>query len=155
MSQNDQVFSTAAGLLREAYEGADSSFFTDAEKGGLLTALRGITATRASVPTTGDGPSVAAHAEHLRWSLANVNATVRGEPWNPDWSASWRTQRVNGDEWDALQAALKREYETTLETMRSLENPDPMVLTGVFATVAHAAYHLGAIRAVLRGDARA
>ena len=55
---SEDLVNSLVGLLNEAYVGTSSSFFTDAEKGGL------------------------------RWSLANLNAAAKGTPWNPDWSAS-------------------------------------------------------------------
>jgi hypothetical protein len=148
---SDEMTKSLSGLLQEAYEGADSSFFSDAEKGGLLRTLSELSAEQASRPIVADGLTVAAHAEHLRWSLANLNATTRGAAWNPNWAESWRVRQVDPTEWDALRSKLRHEYETTLEAMRSLDaaHLEPMMFTGVVATIAHAAYHLGAIRATL------
>ncbi len=147
----DEVASSLAGLFTEAYEGADSSFFSDGGKGGLLGTLDGLTAAAASLSAAPDGLTIAAHAEHLRWSLANLNATVKGAPWNPNWSESWRVRQLDPAAWDDLRADLRREYRVTLETMRNLDlaHLEPMIFTGVVATIAHGAYHLGAIRATL------
>lgn len=151
---SEEMVNSLSGLLQEAYGGADSSFFSDAEKGGLLGTLGELTAEQASRPVVVDSLTIAAHAEHLRWSLANLNATANGAPWNPDWAESWRVRQVDPAEWEALRSALRREYATTLETMRSLGAPDlePMMFTGAVATIAHAAYHLGAIRATLKAS---
>ena len=147
----DQILVSLMGLFTEAYEGANSSFFSDGGKGGLLGTLDKLSASLASSPIAPDGLTIAAHAEHLRWSLANLNATVEGAPWNPDWSESWRVRQLDPAAWDELRADLRREYEATLETMRNLDlaHLEPMIFTGVVATIAHGAYHLGAIRAAL------
>ncbi len=148
---SDEMVNSLRGLLQEAYEGTDSSFFSDSKKGGLLKTLSELTAEQASRPIVADGLTVAAHAEHLRWSLANVNATAKGIAWNPNWSESWRLRQVDAAQWDALRSGLRHEYEMTRETMQHLDTVrlEPMMFTGVVATIAHAAYHLGAIRATL------
>jgi hypothetical protein len=148
---SDEMVKSLSGLLEEAYEGADSSFFSDGKKGGLLGTLEHLSAEQASRPIVADGLTIAAHAEHLRWSLANLNATTRGAAWNPNWAESWRVRKVDPAEWDALRSGLHHEYESTRETIRGLntERLEPMMFTGVVATIAHAAYHLGAIRATL------
>jgi hypothetical protein len=49
------------------------------------------------------GSSIASHAEHLRWSLANFNNAVRGQPVNPDWGESWNVREANEADWGHLQ----------------------------------------------------
>jgi hypothetical protein len=150
-----EMVKSLSGLLQEAYEGADSSFFSDAEKGGLLGTLEHLSVEQASQPSVAGGLSIAAHAEHLRWSLANLNATTRGAAWNPNWSESWVVREVDQAAWDALRSGLRQEYETTRETMRSLDpaHLEGMMFTGIVATIAHGAYHLGAIRVMSKARA--
>lgn len=149
---SDEMANALVGLFREAYDGTDSSFFSDGGKGSLLGTLTGLSAEQASRPVTVDGLTIAAHAEHLRWSLANLNAAAKGAPWNPDWSSSWLVRHVDASAWDALRSALQHEYEATLEFMGGLDvgSLGPMMFSGTVATIAHAAYHLGAIRASLK-----
>lgn len=118
----------------------------------MLPLLDGLSAEQASSPVAEDGMTVAAHVEHLRWSLANVNATVAGAAWNPNWAESWRVRGVNPTEWDALRGGLRYEYQAFHQTMKINTGwwSDPMMFTGVAATVAHAAYHLGAMRTMLK-----
>jgi hypothetical protein len=90
------------------------------------------------------------HAEHLRWSLALSNALVRGETVSGDWEQSWSVQTVTAAEWDALRGTLRGEFETLRKTIRSQTDlPEPYVTAGI-AIVAHGAYHLGAIRQMVR-----
>jgi hypothetical protein len=148
---SEEIIKSLSGLFQEAYEGTNSSFFSDSDKGGLFRTLDQLSAEQASQSIVSDGVTIAAHAEHLRWSLANLNATTKGVAWNPNWAESWRTRQVDTAQWDALRSGLRHEYETTRETMQHLDTThlEPMMFTGVVATIAHAAYHLGAIRATL------
>jgi hypothetical protein len=148
---SDEMVKSLLGLFQEAYEGTNSSFFSDSDKGGLFKTVENLRAEQASRPVVADGLSVAAHAEHLRWSLANLNAAASGSVWNPNWSESWRVRQVDSAAWDMLRSALRHEYETTRETLQHLDATrlEPMMFTGAVASIAHAAYHLGAIRATL------
>lgn len=145
-----EVIAIARELVAEAYEGPQphgSWFTSNAADAGLFATLAGLTADAASRPGRPGGPSIAAHVEHLRWSLANVNATIRGEAWNPDWSASWSVATVDEAAWGTLRADVARAF---AELRAALEGDpdlsDPMMLRGVLALAPHAAYHLGAIR---------
>lgn len=93
------------------------------------------------------GTTVAAHTQHLRWSLAHANAFARGETPTGSWPESWSLREVDAGAWDELRAALRREYDTLLGAIKQQEDfSDPQTLTGIMALVPHAAYHLGAIR---------
>jgi hypothetical protein len=127
-------------LFLEAYLGKTKAYtwFTGT--------LDGVSAEAASRSL--GGASVAAHAEHLRWSLALANAFARGEEPQADWSESWSVDRVDTEAWERLRAELRREFETlsaALETL-ALDTLDAPTLTGILALAPHAAYHLGAVR---------
>ncbi len=97
--------------------------------------------------------TIAAHTEHLRFSLSLANRAFRGEnPYgNADWAGSWRTQTLDAVEWDNQRAALRHEHEQLLAAIRSREDwDDPMMFQGALALIGHAAYHLGAIRQISR-----
>lgn len=148
------VAKAACRLLREAYFGPAErgTWFTNhGPEAGILATLARVDAARASRSLRSEAPSIAAHTEHLRWSLEQVRRTLEGHPWQPDWSASWSVQRVEEGEWQGLRQALREEVEAVLEKVDRLEEwPDPMMLTGVLATVPHAAHHLGSIREMER-----
>jgi hypothetical protein len=150
------VFTRAiANLFTEAYEGpADptSTWFTDNEPGcAVLGTLDRLSAEQASVPFgQGAGSTIASHAEHLRWSLALSNALVRGEIVSGDWEQSWSVRTATATEWDDLRSALRREFETLRQTMRSQTDLPEQYVTAGIAIIAHGAYHLGAIRQIVR-----
>jgi hypothetical protein len=142
-----------AALLTEVYEGPPdprSTWFIDNEPdAGVFGALRHVTAQEASTSVDGSGDSgstIASHAEHLHWSLANINATMRGEAWNPDWKESWLTSGADEAEWERLQQALKEEFETLRRAIKRQEELPGEYLMGVLAITPHAAFHLGLIR---------
>ena len=142
-------------LVREAYFGADASatwFVNHEPDSGILGTVEPLNAEQASQPGPANGPSVAAHLEHLRWSLATVNETLRGKPWNPDWSASWSVQSVTDKQWSQLKQDLRREVERLLEalTPETFTYLDRMALTGILALAPHAAHHLGTLRQSVR-----
>jgi NAD(P)H-dependent FMN reductase len=133
-------------LLSEAYLGKtkDYTWFTGEQ--GVFGTLDGVSAEAASRSL--GGASVAAHAEHLRWSLAMANAFARGEEPQADWSESWSVDRVDTEAWERLRAELRREFETLMAALeqRDLSTFDAATLTGILALAPHAAYHLGAMR---------
>lgn len=144
-------------LLTEAYTGPpdpNATWFIDnAPNSGILGQLESVTAEEASTPIDNKGEpgtTIAAHAEHLRWSLANANNAMRGEPYNPDWSESWKLLKVDSEGWDRLRISLRDEYETMRQAlMNQTEAPQDEYLLGVMALVPHAAYHLGTIRQMI------
>jgi hypothetical protein len=144
---------TLLELFSEAYTGPthDYTWFIDNAPGsGLFGTLSSLSAKQASQ----EGPSgatIAAHAEHLRWSLELANRYARGEQPQADWQESWTVKAVDAEAWQRLRGELRREYETLYAALAKQEDfADRQMLTGVLALIPHAAYHLGAIRQ-LRG----
>lgn len=135
-------------LFSEAYTGPnfDYTWFIDNAPGsGLFGTLAAMSAAEASRAGP-SGTTVAAHVEHLRWSLALANAFARGEQPQPDWQASWKVTTVDTDSWEDLRADLRQEYDTLYAALAKQEDVSGQMLTGILALVPHAAYHLGAIR---------
>jgi hypothetical protein len=137
-------------LVSEAYDGPNKAytwFIDNAPKSGVLGTLEDISSEEASRTFVENGSSIAAHTEHLRWSLALSNAYMRGEQPKSPWSESWLVKTVNADEWNTLRANLRGEYETLRGGIEKQQDfSDEQILTGAFAFVGHATYHLGAIR---------
>jgi len=145
-----EVIAIAREFVVEAYEGPtpQGSWFTTASAdAGLFRTIADLSADVASRPGRPGGPSIAAHVEHLRWTLERVNATIRGATWQPDWQASWSLTSVDEPAWQVLRSEIQREFADLRQALES--NPDasdPMMLRGMLALAPHAAYHLGAIR---------
>ena len=142
-------------LFGELVDGppADGAYMLNGTDGGMLRSLDALSAEAASkVPASG-GASIAAHVDHVRYGLELMNRWNQGEanPWaTADWTASWRRTTVNDEEWTLLREQLRsevRRWHSALAIPRQLSGVE---LNGVIASIAHLAYHLGAIRQIDR-----
>jgi hypothetical protein len=73
-----------------------------------------------------------------------------------DWSVSWKKTVVDDDEWKMLRMALRTEAQRWLDALRTRHDVQEIELNGMVGSIAHLAYHLGAIRQIdasLRGPA--
>lgn len=140
-----------AMLIRELVLGAADSgaFLLNPGDRGLLASLNALSADAASERPDGRS-SVAAHADHLRYGLELRNRWYHGEdPWpTADWAASWERQQVTPEEWDARRRALDKAAREWLELTAAPRPWATVDLAEVIGTIAHLAYHLGAIRQV-------
>ena len=140
-------------LLTEAYDGPpdpSSTWFVDNEPdSGVLGILAGVSAEEASksIHEIGErGSTIAANAEHLRWSLANFNAAMRDEPYSTKWSESWDLLQADQAEWDRMRKTLRAEFEALREGIKKQAEIPEEYFIDVLAILPHAAYHLGTIK---------
>lgn len=144
---------TLAALLGELVDGAPATeaYILNRGDSGLLRSLDTLTARDASAAVAG-GASVAAHVDHLRYGLSLMNRWSHGEqPFDDaDWSASWRKTSVSDADWQELRAALRREAHRWLDAVRAPRDVTVAELNGIAGSIAHLAYHLGAIRQINR-----
>jgi hypothetical protein len=118
---------------------------------GLLASLNRLSAASASA--THGGPSIAAHVDHLRYGLSLLNRWANGPPppWpDTDWTASWRKNFVSDAEWQQLRDELRREAAAWAEALRSPREVSDVEAGWMAGSVAHLAYHMGAIRQIDR-----
>ena len=149
------VLNSVIELLTEAYAGPPdprNTWFIDNEPdSGLLDMLAGVSASEASRSVDGSGETgstIASNAEHLRWSLAMMNAAIRGEP-QGDWKESWLLVDVDEAGWIRLRSELRAEFETLVQALKSQVELPEEYLTGTLALLPHAAFHLGLIRQMI------
>ena len=142
---------TLATLLGELVDGApaDEAYMLNRGDAGLLRSLDKLSAADASAAVQG-GASIAAHVDHLRYGLSLMNRWSDGD--NPfdtaDWSASWRKTSVSDGEWRQLRTDLGNEAHRWLEAVRTPREVSGVELNGIVGSIAHLAYHLGAIRQI-------
>lgn len=145
-----ECLNLAKTLFKEAYEGpsAQWSWFTNVSPdAGIFALADALNADQASKVANGADRSIAAHIEHLRWSLALTNDTLQGKPWNPDWSASWSVSRVSDEQWKQLRSDLRRAVNEVCASLDAFPaEMDEMMLTGILSLAPHAAHHLGTMR---------
>jgi hypothetical protein len=151
MATSEALTSAVRQLLAEGFEGASAGTTWFVDDQGLLGSIQELDAARASRPTSPEGSTVAAHVEHVRWFVALLNAFARGERPAVEWAESWTVREVDGEAWASLQADPEREFRELSEHLaRGVEVEDPERLMPVLATVAHVAYHLGAVRQMVK-----
>ena len=120
---------------------------------GLLKSLDKLSASQASSTHAGGG-SIAAHTEHLRYGLSILNRWAAGEdkPWTgADWTNAWRKNDISDRDWDRLRSGLNKEAAAWIDALRTPRELDDVELGWTFGSIAHLAYHLGAIRQIDRG----
>jgi hypothetical protein len=143
--------STLPTLFAELIDGAPKSdaYMLNRGDAGLLRSLDKLSATAASAPTP-HGSSIAAHVEHLRYGLSLMNRWAAGE--NPfddaDWTASWRKTRVYAAQWKQLREEFAEEAHRWLESLKNPREIDQSELNSIVGSIAHLAYHVGAIRQI-------
>ena len=144
-----------AVLFAELIDGpsADAAYMLNGGDPGLLRSLDGLSASAASSTIVSGGASIAAHVDHVRYGLALMNRWGEGEadPWTgADWAASWRRTTVSDEQWAALRDRLRDEARRWHKALQTPREMSALELDGVIASVAHLAYHLGAIRQINR-----
>jgi hypothetical protein len=142
---------TLPTLFAELVDGAPEkeAFMLNRGDAGLLRSLDKLSATAASA-TTQLGSSIAAHVDHLRYGLSLMNRWSAGEkPFDDaDWSASWRKTRVSAVQWRQLRDELGTEAHRWLESLEKPREIEQSELNSVVGSIAHLAYHVGAIRQI-------
>lgn len=146
-----EIAETLGALLRELVEGAakDGGYMLNPGDEGLLRSLEKLSAADASARTP-TGSSIAAHVDHVRYGLSLMNRWSAGE--NPfgtaDWGESWRKTAVSDQEWRQRIAALRAEATRWLGVVSQPREVNEIELRGMIGSIAHLAYHLGAIRQI-------
>jgi len=141
--------SLVARMLREAFEGPPGpwTYFIDSSAAtGVFGTIGGLNAAQASQKAGPNNTTIAGHVHHLNASLALSRQALRGVSTSHDRSLSWTLSTVDDAAWIALRAELQREYESLLVAVLSHATWDEDALGVAFGAIAHAAYHLGAMR---------
>ena len=148
-----------ARLFSELVDGAHDpggAFILNSGDVGLLRSLDRVSPTAASRSVNG-GAVIAAHVQHLRYGLSLMNrwATEGGNPFaDAKWDEPWKTTCVDASEWQEIRGGLREEAEHWMQALGSPRDVSEVELAGMIASIAHLAYHLGAIRQIdkdLRG----
>lgn len=145
-------------LFSELVNGANSpngGFILNKGDIGLLKSLAHIPAADAS-RSVNDGATIAAHAQHVRYGLSLMNqwATEGGNPFaNAKWDEAWKISSVDAAAWQEIQDGLRDEAERWQKALSTPRDVSDIEFTGMMSSIAHLAYHVGAIRQINK-DAR-
>ncbi len=160
MADLDLVRRAWVTVFTELIDGAasDAAWVLNPEDHGLLRSLEMLSAEHASAAPSNGGASIAAQVDHLRYGLGLMNRWSRGEdPFkDADYSASWHRGVVTESEWAARRAALRQEADAWRDALTRPRELTDVETTGIVASIAHLAYHMGAMRQIdrsLRGPA--
>jgi len=146
-----QLFTSALiGVLEETFQKVEGVYL---DRGtSLFETLNSVTAEAASKSIIAGGTTIAAHTAHVNFYLNVIQDYMQGKTADKiDWSQSWLTKTVNSQEWEALRKQLSDTHERIMQLIRSYDDwNDDKKIGGALAVVAHTAFHLGAIRQILR-----
>jgi hypothetical protein len=154
MSPDDAVFQKSLiQLLREVFQGTgQDGFILNPNDPGLLGQLESLTASQASTRPTAGKTTIAAHVDHVLYGLTLLNRWAAGEanPWaSANWEESWKRQGVDEAKWRDLRDRLRQAAQAWQRAVEERQAWDAMAASGALASVAHTAYHLGAIRQLI------
>jgi hypothetical protein len=152
----NELSSSLARLFAELVNGAPQggdAFILNSGDAGLLRSLGKLSAGDAS-QSANEGATIAAHARHLQYGLSLMNRWARegGNPFaDAKWDQAWKTSRVDDLEWRSIRDELQQETSRWLEVLGSPRDASAVELAGMIGSVAHLAYHFGAIRQIAKG----
>lgn len=155
MATTDSTFQRAlSNMLTEIFDGppGQEAFVLNQGDPGLLRELDAIGAAAASKRPMPGKTTIAAHVDHLHFGFSLLNRWAAGEanPWaGADWNGSWKRTTVTDDQWRKLREGLRQEAEKWRKVVATRTNWDDLGAAAGLSTVAHTAYHFGAIRQIL------
>src|SRR5688572_30528704 len=147
-----EIAESLTTLFSELVNGASDggAYIVNSGDAGLLRSLDKLSASDASRSVNG-GATIAAHAQHERYGLSLMNrwATEGGNPFaDAKWDEAWKTKAVDAAQWDEIRSGLRHETERWLQALKSPRQASEVELSGMVGSIAHLAYHLGAIRQI-------
>lgn len=154
--RTDELAPVLAGLFSELTEGAPAggqNFMLNSGDAGLLASLDRLTAADASRSVQG-GATIAAHTQHVRYGLTLMNAWAAhgGNPFaDATWDEAWKVGMVDDAQWDEIRAGLREESRRWLATLGTPREVHRIEYAGMISSIAHLAYHLGAMRQIATG----
>ena len=138
-------------ILSETFEGPEgnSSWFTESRPGsGLFGTIDPLSSEEASVLI--EGVTIAAHTDHTRYHLWVNNQSLEGKEQDFNWGESWEIGAVTKGEWEEIKNGLHHEYMKMTEHISQEQDFNSSTATILLGALAHAAYHLGAIRQMVK-----
>jgi hypothetical protein len=149
--RTNELTGTLENLFGELMHGVSGKggFMLNLGDRGLLRSLERLSAAEASAATR-TGSSIAAHVAHVAYGLSLMNRWSQGEtPFaDADWAAAWKKTTVTDAEWEALRIQLRDQGAKWLTVLRTPREVQGIELSGMIGSIAHLAYHMGAIRQI-------
>ncbi len=155
MGDSKNIFRDALSkLLVELFDGppGTEAYMLNPGDPGLLQQLDSLDAVTASTRPMPGQTTIAAHVDHVHYGFSLLNRWIAGEenPWaTADWDASWKRGTATETEWKSLRDRLRQEVKAWQTALVDFNNWYDMSAAGAIASLAHSAYHLGAIRQII------
>lgn len=140
------------GLFRELVDGApaDGAYIINPGDPGVVRSLARLTAAEASA-RPGGRSSVAAHLRHVTYGLELLNGWAGGDEnvfATAAYAKVWERQQVDDAEWRTVLNDFGRQVRAWMQAIERRHEWDLVSLSAALSSVAHLAYHLGAMRQV-------
>lgn len=151
MNDKDDFLKSLLYLLRETFEGSPEgqpSAYLD-RKIGVFPTLEKLSARQVSQEV--NNISIAAHTEHFKFYLDRLCEFINGRTEKVNWEQSWLIDEVNDEEWNHLREGVKKSYEDVLRCLADVQDWGEEKSGMALGILAHTAYHLGAIRQIMKG----
>jgi enamine deaminase RidA (YjgF/YER057c/UK114 family) len=148
--QRDDFLKDVLLILAETFEGSPegrASAYLD-HGIGIFSTLAKLSAEDVSREI--GGTTIAAQTEHAKFYLDRICEFMNGRTEKVNWEQSWLIETVNETEWNHLRDGMRKSYEEALRTFAEIETWNQDNIGDAVAIVAHTAYHLGAIRQMMK-----
>ena len=117
---------------------------------GWASTLAAVDAATASLRVAPDGTSVAGQTAHAALALAYLEDILDGRATETDWPASFLPAEVDPIEWDLRRERLLAVADRVGARLRADPSWTHDHLLRIMSHVVHLAYHLGAVRQMVR-----
>ena len=147
---NDLITKQILSLLKEVFVEVQGAIL---DRGtSLCETLDSLTAADASKPSIPGGTSIAGHTEHILFYLRVTDAYMEGRDLGKlDWKQSWLVHEVTESEWTDLRQQVRDYYDKLATQVNSFPDwNNEKRLGGCMANIAHTAFHIGAIRQIMK-----
>ncbi|MCY7348342.1 MAG: hypothetical protein LH614_19275 [Pyrinomonadaceae bacterium] len=137
-------------ILRETFEGSPAgqgSAYLDRGV-GIFATLETLSAADVSLEV--GETTIAAHTEHAKFYLDRICEIIKGGNEKINWEQSWLIETVNETEWRYLREGMRKSYENVLLCFAEIETWNETNIGEAVAIIAHTAYHLGAMRQIMK-----
>ena len=147
---NDSFTKELLDLFDETFEHTQGIYLDRGNS--FLETLEQVSADEASRPVSAEGTSIAGQVEHVCYYLRVLESSIqKSEFGEVDWEESWKVKEVTQEVWDVLKRQLRESYHSVVSIIKGVESWEGEDDIGAsFAILAHTAYHLGAVRQMLR-----
>jgi len=136
-------------IVGEPPKDAPGSAVLDPDAGWLQTLLT-VDHTRASRTIAQGGTTIAGQAAHAAYYVELLEQLARGEDVQADWPRSFVPSVVDEGRWEETRARLLAALARFREMVLAVDEWDEERLRGALGVLVHTAYHLGAVRQMIR-----